>query len=281
MSTRLPTMPPPSPTASLPPRTIVLRDGRSYRLRPLTGADAGLVVEFFRTLSPETIRSRYGYLIQNMTPERAHELVAVAPEHELPLGILEIGPGGGESLCAMGRLVVAPDGKSAECAFLVHDNKRRLGMASRLLHYLRLAGRRRGLQRLFAQVRHENRAMLHVFRAAGSQLHFSPSLDFVEIDIPVRKTKFLFDKPPAATSFPRMATPEKKSFSFVKFAVDMVFTAIAFVIFYKLVNSHVPSSDPKMVMFFGASAAACMTAVFWLAMQMLKTVYRFQRDSGK
>ncbi|MBI3885275.1 MAG: GNAT family N-acetyltransferase [Opitutae bacterium] len=271
----------PSPAAVLPPRTLLLRDGRSYRLRPLTGADAGLVVEFFGSLSPETIRSRYGYLIRNMTPERAHELVAVAPERELALGILETGPAGREALCAMGRLVVAPDGQAAECAFLVHDRKRRLGMASRLLHYLRLAGRRRGLQRLFAQVRHENRAMLQVFRGAGSQLHFSPNLDFVEIDIPVRKTKFLFDKPPAPTSFPRMASPEKKPFSFVKLAVDLVFTAIAFVIFYQLVNSHVPSSDPKMILFFGASAAACMTGVFWLAMQMLKTVYRFQRDSGK
>jgi GNAT superfamily N-acetyltransferase len=274
-------MPLPSPTACLPPRTIVLRDGRSYRLRPLTAADAGLVVDFFRTLSPETIRSRYGYLIRNMTPERAHELVAVAPKHELPLGILERDESGREVLCAMGRLVVAPDGQSAECAFLVHDRKRRLGMASRLLTYLRLAGRRRGLPRLFAQVRRENRAMLQVFRAAGAQLHFSPDLAVVEVDIPVRKTKFLFDKPPAPTSFPRMATPEKKPFSFAKLAADLVVTAIAFAIFYRLVNSHVPSGDPKMIMFFGASAAGCMTGVFWLAMQMLKTVYRFQRDSGK
>ncbi len=274
-------MPLPLPTASIPARTLILRDGRSYRLRPLSGADAGLVVEFFRTLSPETIRSRYGYLIRNMTPERAHELVAVAPEHELPLGILERDAAGRETLCAMGRLVIAPDGRAAECAFLVHDHKRRLGMASRLLHYLRLAGRRRGFPRLFAQVRRDNRAMLQVFRAAGAQLHFSHDLDVVEIDIPVRKTKFLFDKPPAATSFPHMATPEKKPFSFAKLAADLVVTAIAFVIFYQLVNSHVPSSDPKTVMFFGASAAACMTGVFWIAMQMLKTVYRFQRDSGK
>lgn len=257
----------------------MLRDGRSYQLRPLVGADTALLVEFFRTLSAESIRSRYGYLIHNMTPERAHELVAVAPERELALGLFETTADGREALCAMGRLVLTPDGRAAECAFLVHDRKRRLGMASRLLHYLRLAARRRGLTRLFAQVRRDNRAMLQVFRAAGAALHFSPDLEVVEIDIPVRKAKFLFDNPPTPTSFPRMATPGKKPFSFLKLAVDLVFTAIAFVIFYRLVNSHVQSSDPRMVMLWGGATAACMTGVFWLAMQMLKTVYRFQRDS--
>ena len=78
-----------------------------------------------------------------------------------------------------------------------------------------------------------------------------------------------------------MATPEKKPFSPVSLVIDLVLVAIAFSVFYRLVNSHVPSNDPRMVRFFGASAAGCMTGVFWLALQMLKTVYRFQRDSRK
>ena len=78
-----------------------------------------------------------------------------------------------------------------------------------------------------------------------------------------------------------MATPEKKPFSFFILIVDLVLTAIAFSIFYWLVNSHVPSNDPAMIMLFGGLASACMSGVFWLALQMLKTVYVFQRDSRK
>ena len=78
-----------------------------------------------------------------------------------------------------------------------------------------------------------------------------------------------------------MAASDKKPFSFVFFAIDLVLVALAFSIFYWLVNSHVPSSDPKMIMLFGALGAGCMTGVFWLALQMLKTVFRFQRDSRK
>lgn len=96
-----------------------------------------------------------------------------------------------------------------------------------------------------------------------------------------RPVKFLFDKPGTAAFCSGMASPEKKSFSVVTLVIDLALSAIAFVIFYWLVNSHVPSNDPKMVLFFGASAAACMTGVFWLAWQMLKVVFIFQRDSRK
>jgi GNAT superfamily N-acetyltransferase len=250
-------------------------------MRPLAAGDVRAVVDFFQTLSPETIRSRYGYLIQNMSPERAHRLVAVDPARELALGIFENEGHERGSLCAMGRLVHAPEGRFAECAFLVHDRKRRLGMASRLLLYLRVAGRRRGLRRLFAQVRRENRAMLEVFRRHGAQVHFVPDADFVEIDIPIHPAKFLVDKPVPTPSVSGMAPSEKKPFSLVSLVIDLVLVAIAFSIFYWLVNSHVPSNDPAMIRLWGGLAAGCMSGVFWLALQMLKTVFGFQRDSRK
>jgi len=78
-----------------------------------------------------------------------------------------------------------------------------------------------------------------------------------------------------------MALPEKKPFSIVSLVIDLVLVAIAFVIFYQLVNSHVPSNDPVMIRLWGALGAGCMTGVFWLALQMMKTVFRFQRDSRK
>ncbi len=78
-----------------------------------------------------------------------------------------------------------------------------------------------------------------------------------------------------------MATPEKKPFSFFMLIVDLALTAVAFCIFYWLVNSHVPSNDPKMIMLWGGLASACMSGVFWLALQMLKVVFVFQRDTRK
>lgn len=78
-----------------------------------------------------------------------------------------------------------------------------------------------------------------------------------------------------------MASPEKKPVSVVMIVVDLVFTAIAFAIFYRLIESHVPSNDPSMVMLWAGLAAGCMSGVFWLAWQMLKVVFIFQRDSRR
>lgn len=78
-----------------------------------------------------------------------------------------------------------------------------------------------------------------------------------------------------------MAPPEKKPLSRVNLAVDLVLVAVAFAIFYSLVNSHVPSEDPAMIRLWGGLAAGCMSGVFWLALQMLKVVFKFQRDSRK
>jgi divalent metal cation (Fe/Co/Zn/Cd) transporter len=78
-----------------------------------------------------------------------------------------------------------------------------------------------------------------------------------------------------------MSSTAKKPFNVVSLIIDLVLTAIAFVIFYWLVESHVPSNDPKMVMLWAGLTAGCMSGVFWLAWNMLKVVFKFQRESRK
>ena len=76
-----------------------------------------------------------------------------------------------------------------------------------------------------------------------------------------------------------MSSSEKKPFNIVSLLIDLVLTGIAFVIFYSLVHSHVPSSDPAMIKLWGGLTAGCMAGVFWLAWNMLKVVFKFQRSS--
>ena len=78
-----------------------------------------------------------------------------------------------------------------------------------------------------------------------------------------------------------MSSPEKKPFSIVSLAIDLGLTGIAFVIFYSLVKSHVQSDDPAMIRLWGGLTAGCLSGVFWLAWQMLKVVFKFQRESRK
>ncbi len=93
--------------------------------------------------------------------------------------------------------------------------------------------------------------------------------------------KFLVDKAGGALCFAAMSSPDKKPFNVVTLVIDLALTAVAFVIFYSLVHSHVPSSDPTMVKLWGGLTAGCMSGVFWLAWNMFKVVFRFQRQGRK
>lgn len=78
-----------------------------------------------------------------------------------------------------------------------------------------------------------------------------------------------------------MAKSEEKFVTPLSLVIDAILVIGFFIYIYGVVSTHVPSRDHHMIMFFGASAAACMTGVFWLALQMFRVVLRNQRNSKK
>ncbi len=80
-----------------------------------------------------------------------------------------------------------------------------------------------------------------------------------------------------------MAEPEQmqKLATPGRLAVDAVLVIAFFIYMYSVLSTHVPSDDPHMIMLWGAISSSCLTAVFWLALQMFRVVYRAQRAAGK
>ena len=78
-----------------------------------------------------------------------------------------------------------------------------------------------------------------------------------------------------------MAQPETKLTSPASLAVDAILVIAFFIYIYSVVSTHVPSNDPKWIIFWGGMCAACMTGVFWLALQMFRVVLRNQRATRK
>ena len=78
-----------------------------------------------------------------------------------------------------------------------------------------------------------------------------------------------------------MAQSENKSRSTASLAVDAVLVLAFFALLYRLVSTHVPSNDPKMILLWGGLCAACMSGVFWLCLQMFRVVLRAQREAGR
>ena len=67
----------------------------------------------------------------------------------------------------------------------------------------------------------------------------------------------------------------------VSLVVDAVLVIGFFIGIFTLVRSHVPSNDPKMVYLWGGMASACISGVFWLAVQMFRVVLRAQMAANR
>lgn len=75
--------------------------------------------------------------------------------------------------------------------------------------------------------------------------------------------------------------PAKKRVTPVSLVVDLILVVGFFLYLYSLLKIHVPSNDPKMVMLWAGLTALCMSGVFWLAIQMFRTVLSFQLETRK
>lgn len=68
-----------------------------------------------------------------------------------------------------------------------------------------------------------------------------------------------------------------RSVTLLGLAVDAIAVLGFFVVIFLLVRPHVPSTDPRMVILWSGLTAACLSGVFWLALQMFRVVLAAQR----
>ena len=89
------------------------------------------------------------------------------------------------------------------------------------------------------------------------------------------------NNPPSWSLFDLMAQPEQKFTSPTSLVVDAILVIGFFTFMYGVLQKHVPSDDPKMIMLWAALTSACISGVFWLAVQMFRVVLRAQREANK
>lgn len=73
---------------------------------------------------------------------------------------------------------------------------------------------------------------------------------------------------------PKLATP-------ASIAVDAVLVLGFFAFMFSILRPHVPSQTPSMILLWAGLTSACMSCVFWLAIQMFRVVHRAQKSRSK
>src|SRR5262245_1737957 len=112
------------------PVDVILRDGRTLRLRPPLRADVPALAAFFRALSPASLYNRFhgAVSVDETTVERFVEPDFV--ERGALIGVAE------DRVVALGDWARLRDPRSAEAAFAVADELQGSGIGTRLLERL-------------------------------------------------------------------------------------------------------------------------------------------------
>ncbi|MFC8533476.1 GNAT family N-acetyltransferase [Streptomyces sp. NPDC057249] len=149
---------------------VVLRDGGTARIRPITTDDAERLVSFYEQVSDESKYYRFFAPYPRLSAKDVHRFTHHDYVDRVGLAVTV----GGEFIAtvrydridATGRPASAP-ADEAEVAFLVQDAHQGRGVASALLEHIAAVARERGIRRFAAEVLPANTKMIKVFRDAG------------------------------------------------------------------------------------------------------------------
>ncbi|MFD4864483.1 GNAT family N-acetyltransferase [Streptomyces sp. NPDC058412] len=151
---------------------VVLRDGGTARIRPITTEDAGRLVSFYEQVSDE---SKY-YRFFAPYPRLSDRDVRRFTHHDYVDRVGLAATIGGEFIGTVRYDRIGPDGRpasapadEAEVAFLVQDAHQGRGVASALLEHIGAVARERGIRRFAAEVLPANSKMIKVFTDVGYQ----------------------------------------------------------------------------------------------------------------
>ena len=162
--------------------------GETFYMRPLNPADERCLQEFFYSHTKETLRLRYNYDPKQMSREKSCNLVSVDQSADVALCIVKQ-DGSRITIQAVGRFYLEPVSNTCEVAFVTRETQQGKGMASRLLNQLIDIAKARGIEKMMAYVRGENKPMITIFEQANFIRKFTGDPSDIELVLDVANAK--------------------------------------------------------------------------------------------
>lgn len=162
---------------------VLLRDGATARLRPVSPDDADALQQMHQGQSQDSIYFRYFTYKSQLSAKELERFTVVDYVDRVAFVILL-----GDELMGIGRYDRLGNATEAEVAFNIADAHQGRGLGSILIEHLAAAGRENGLRTFTAEVLPENRKMLKVFQAAGFETSRSFEDGVILVEFPIDPT---------------------------------------------------------------------------------------------
>jgi acetyltransferase len=152
--------------APFAPTAITARDGRRACVRPVRAADAPLVQQFVRELSPRSRRNRFFAPVAELSPAQLERMTQF--DAATGLGLVALAGGDAPRIVGIAQHAVC-DPPFAELAVVVADDWQRQGLGERLVALLLAHAAKTGIAAVQGFIMAANQPML----ALASKLGFA------------------------------------------------------------------------------------------------------------
>jgi acetyltransferase len=177
----------PYPSQYVEPWTMA--DGTSVTFRPIRPEDEPLMVEFYKTISEQSVYFRYFHLVKLnrlIIHERLTRICFVDYDRDMALVVDYKNPQTGKhEILAAGRLSKLHGVNEAEFAMLVSDPFQCKGIGTKILQKLIQMGKDEKLETITAQILSQNGAMQQVCQKVGFSLKREGDIVRAEIKLPL------------------------------------------------------------------------------------------------
>lgn len=155
-------------------RSVALKDGRGFLVRPIRPEDEPLLHDMFEHLTPDDVRLRFFAPIKRMSHQLAAKLTQIDYDREMALVAVAPGAGGREEIHGVVRIAADPDNVEAEYAVIVRSDMKGQGLGFLLMTAIMDYARSRGIAEIYGEVLRENTTMLAMCRELGFSRRESP-----------------------------------------------------------------------------------------------------------
>jgi len=162
---------------------IVLRTGRTIRIRPVRHEDTPRLIDLFRRLSPEALHARFFGMT---TPEVAERCAPADVDYSKCFGL--VGEVNDEVVAVAHYYRSERQPEMAEVAFAIRDDLQGCGLGTRLLEKIADVAREKGIERFEAELLAANRRMLDVFIDSGFDVVSGSADGVIRLSFPIAST---------------------------------------------------------------------------------------------
>ncbi|HEX37813.1 MAG TPA: bifunctional acyl-CoA synthetase/GNAT family N-acetyltransferase [Candidatus Cloacimonetes bacterium] len=148
---------------------FTMKNGEKAILRPIKPEDEFMEKEMFSNFSERTQRFRFFQLIKDISHQELIRYTQIDYDREMAI-IAEVEEDGKKKMAGVVRLIADQYNETAEYAIVVADPWHNLGLGNKFTDYITEIAKKRGIQKIYANVLAENHIMLHMFRKRGYSL---------------------------------------------------------------------------------------------------------------